>query len=277
MTLALTRMTYDAEQIARGHFNAARNSKRRDEIGQLSRALSHMATRLESVLTGQKRFLGDTAHELLSPLARLEVALSIIEQQAAADSGATRYTAKALNEVRHIASLVQELLSFTKAGLRNQPPELGPVLVAEVVREAVERVAAGANVVVDVPEYCCVLAGPDLLERAVANGVRNAVRYAGKAGPIEIKAGFAGTVAEDGTALIALEINDHGPGVPPVVLDRLFDPFFRPEADRARETGGVGLGLAIVKTCVEACGGSVSVHNREPHGLQLSFLLRSAN
>jgi two-component system sensor histidine kinase CpxA len=60
------------------------------------------------------------------------------------------------------------------------------------------------------------------------------------------------------------------------VLDRLFDPFFRPDVSRVRETGGAGLGLAIVKSAVEACRGSVSLQNRQPHGLELSLILPQA-
>jgi two-component system sensor histidine kinase CpxA len=71
-------------------------------------------------------------------------------------------------------------------------------------------------------------------------------------------------------------VRDCGPGVPEEALHRLFDPFFRPESARTRETGGTGLGLAIVKSCIEACGGTVAVRNVEPSGLQVDFVLRSA-
>ena len=71
-----------------------------------------------------------------------------------------------------------------------------------------------------------------------------------------------------------MTVSDHGPGVPPEALDQLFDPFFRPETARTRETGGVGLGLAIVKSCVEACGGRVTVRNLEPVGLELTLTLQ---
>ena len=64
--------------------------------------------------------------------------------------------------------------------------------------------------------------------------------------------------------------------MPPESLARLFDPFYRPDTSRTEETGGTGLGLAIVKSCIEACGGSVAVRNREPHGLQIGIKLRTA-
>jgi two-component system, OmpR family, sensor histidine kinase CpxA len=61
-----------------------------------------------------------------------------------------------------------------------------------------------------------------------------------------------------------ISIIDQGRGISESELDRIFEPFYRPENDRARETGGTGLGLAIVKTCVEACQGRVSAHNLDP-------------
>ncbi|MDQ4120701.1 MAG: ATP-binding protein [Acidobacteriota bacterium] len=106
------------------------------------------------------------------------------------------------------------------------------------------------------------------LSRAISNVVRNAVRYAGRAGEIEIS-------ASNDNGQIQLKLADNGAGVPESELDKLFDPFYRIQADRARETGGVGLGLAIVKTCIESCGGLVSAHNRTPHGLEVVIQLQA--
>ena len=272
LTRSLTRMTDVAEGIARGQFRPTPPSPRRDELGRLGRALSHMSARLEGYVTGQKRFLGDTAHELLSPLARLEVALSILEQKT--DSpGDRRYVERSLDEVRQMSRLVNDLLAYTKAGLRAQSAEVRPVRVAEIARQAVSREAAEEHVTVEVPEDCRVCADPDLLLRALSNGVRNALRYAGKDGPIAITAAPA---AQPPDGEVDVSVVDHGPGVPPGAIDQLFDPFFRPEDARTRETGGTGLGLAIVKSCVEACGGSVAVRNRVPNGLELTFRLKKA-
>jgi two-component system sensor histidine kinase CpxA len=66
-------------------------------------------------------------------------------------------------------------------------------------------------------------------------------------------------------------IADCGPGVPEDALPRIFDPFFRVDTSRTRETGGVGLGLTIAKTCVEACQGTISVRNRAPSGLEITI------
>ena len=273
LTHALARMTVTAEEIAQGRFDPAPPSVRRDELGRLGRALGHMAARLDGFVTGQKRFLGDTAHELLSPLARLEVALSILEKQANLN-GNRRYAERALDEVHHLSDIVQDLLSFTKAGMREKGATLQPVALAEIARAAVHREAAEEWVVVTIDETLRVCAEPDLLTRALANAIRNAVRYAGEAGPITLSA--EPVRDNNGDEIVDLLVSDQGPGVPPESLDRLFDPFYRPEDARTRETGGNGLGLAIVKSCVEACGGRVSVQNRVPPGLELTFTLRRA-
>ena len=71
-------------------------------------------------------------------------------------------------------------------------------------------------------------------------------------------------------------IEDDGPGVPPESLSKLFDPFYRVDNSRTRQTGGVGLGLTIVRTCMEACGGRVTARNRESGGLEVSLYLAKA-
>jgi two-component system sensor histidine kinase CpxA len=102
----------------------------------------------------------------------------------------------------------------------------------------------------------------------VANLVRNALRYAGHAGPVQVSA-----QAQDGHVM--LSVSDSGPGVAEGELERLFEPFYRPDSARTREAGGTGLGLAIVRTCVDACGGSVSARNRRPAAWSQGVLKRN--
>jgi two-component system sensor histidine kinase CpxA len=261
-------MTGAAGQMAQGQFGTRVDTDRRDELGRLGESLNHMAGRLGEYVTGQKRFLGDIAHELCSPLARMEMALGVLEQRAAPGQG--DYVNDVREEVRHMSSLVNELLSFSKAGLRTKDLELRHVALAELCARVIARDAEGkTDITVNVDVAIHVLADPDLLARAVGNVLRNAVRYAGDAGPITIAATTRGD-------RVVLAITDSGPGVPPETLHRLFDPFYRPETARTREGGGSGLGLAIVKSCVEACGGSVAVNNAQPHGLEVTMVLRSA-
>jgi len=265
ITRSIRQMTAASTQMAEGQFEVRVEAGRRDELGMLADALNQMAARLGGFVTGQKRFLGDIAHELCAPLARLQMALGILEQRA--DTRQLPYVADLREELQHMSSLVNELLSFSKAGMRPRDLQLEPVDLAALARRVVEREAAAAVVVeIEIPEETRALAEPELLSRALANLLRNAARYAGNAGPIRIKAHPRGD-------RIVLAVLDQGPGVPPEALQQIFDPFFRVEASRSRDTGGVGLGLAIVKTCVEACGGTVSAKNRVPIGLEVELVL----
>ncbi|MCM2258639.1 MAG: HAMP domain-containing histidine kinase, partial [Vicinamibacteria bacterium] len=227
--------------------------------------------RLSGHLQGQKRFLADVAHELRSPLGRMQLALGILETRVSdADRERLRDLAE---EVERLIALTDELLAFARAELaasRRAPEDVG---LAELAARAVQAEAKGAaEVRVAVPEGLRVRADADLLQRALANLVRNAVRYAAAAGPIEVSAR-----ADGGAVLLA--VADHGPGVPEASLPALFEPFYRVEAARERGpggSGGSGLGLAIVRAAAEACGGSVAARNRAPHGLEVELRLPAA-
>jgi two-component system sensor histidine kinase CpxA len=172
-------------------------------------------------------------------------------------------------EVQQMSTLVNELLAFTKAGLRPREVVCQRVVLAPVVREVLAREDAAGRVTLAVPENTNVAAEPDLLTRALANLIRNALRYAGDAGPINV------TGTRDGDRVV-IAVEDEGPGVPAADLDRLGEPFFRPELARTRETGGVGLGLAIVRNSVGACGGAVRFSNRTPRGFRAEIRLAAA-
>jgi two-component system sensor histidine kinase CpxA len=198
----------------------------------------------------------------------MEMALGVLEQQSGEKQHG--YVSDVREEVRQMSSLVNELLSFTKAGLRAKEVELRPVVLSDlcarvIAREGQEKSGIQVNVVPGLK----VLGDPDLLARALANVLRNAIRYAGEAGPIVISTAIRGEE-------VCVSIADSGPGVPEESLHRLFDPFYRPESARTREGGGTGLGLAIVKSCVEACGGSVAVKNARPSGLEVTLTMQRA-
>jgi len=264
ITRALTQLTVATEQIADGRFDTRVPARRRDELGQLGASVNRMAARLDTHMSGQKRFLGDVAHELCSPLARLQMATGILTERAPETLRDTVTDVR--DEVQQMSTLVNELLAFTKAGLQQRQVALTPVELAPVVQAVLAREDLAGKVTTSVPEGLHVLAEPEILERVLANVVRNAIRYAGEAGPISLSAR-----ADSGR--VAIAVDDEGPGVPPEALDRLGEPFFRPEAARTRELGGVGLGLSIVRSGIAACGGEVRFANRLPHGFRAELIL----
>lgn len=267
LSRSISRLTDNTRRIAQGDFENHLPEDRRDEIGQLSVSINRMAGRLSGFVTGQKRFLGDIAHELSAPIARTQFALGILERHTTEEQ---RESVEDLREeIGQMSGLVGELLSFSKAGLDAVSAALKPVEIEPVAQQSAARERKdGVNIVVSVPEAVTAIAEPNLLLRALSNLVRNAVRYAGADGPITISA------VRDGDSVL-ITVADSGPGLPPEELDRVFTPFYRLDASRTRETGGAGLGLAIVKSCIESSGGTVQCRNREPHGLEVEIRLKA--
>ncbi len=260
---AISRMSGATARIAEGRFGDALPVDRRDELGELSASIQKMASHLDRLVNGQKRFLRDAAHELRSPIARIQVALGLLERSAVPEQ--TLALADLREDVEHMNTLVDDVLAFSRTTRKTVDPAIADVPLAGIVQRVVQRESDGASIFASVDNHLAVRADPEFLERALSNVVRNAVRYAGAAGPIEISA------ANDDD-MVALTVSDQGPGVPDKDLEAVFEPFYRLESARERATGGVGLGLSIVKSCIEACHGTVACRNRNP-GLEVRMRL----
>ncbi len=272
ITRSIGQVTHAAREIAEGRLDARVASRRRDELGVLAEAINGMAARLDGLLRGQKRFLSDVAHELCAPLAKLQMTLGIIEQRAA-DERQGAYARTAMEKAEQMARLVDELLVFSRASLEAPTAHPQPVDVLAAAREAVARETAdGTGIRLEIPAGLRVLADPAGLTRALANLLRNALRYGNReAGTISVCA-----TPDPRHATAAITVSDHGPGVPEAELPKIFDAFYRVDTARTRETGGVGLGLSIVKSGVESVGGTVSARNRPGGGLEVTLRLPTA-
>ena len=259
LTHAITQMMNATASVAEGDFDVRVNTGRHDELGRLAQSINQMSERLRSYVRGQKRFLGDVAHELRSPLGRMQVAISILEDKAGLDS--RTYLADLREEVEAMSALTTELLAFARAEMRPEAVEVVPINLRQVIDRAVEAEnGPGAQITVTVDPSLRVRGDEKYLFRAFSNLIRNAVRYAGTQGPISVDATRA-------SGRVEVTVADSGPGVSEEALEKIFEPFFRPEPARDRKTGGTGLGLAIARSSIEACGGAIRCRNRQPHGL----------
>jgi two-component system sensor histidine kinase CpxA len=227
-----------------------------------------MASQLEAYVNGQKHFLRDAAHELRSPLSRRQAALAILERKSGPE------TERLINDLREeielMSSLTGELLTFAREESRQRKLQLEPLALSSAAARAVaaENPDGKADCRVRVEEGLSVLAHPDSLFRGLSNVVRNAIRYAGDAGPITIAA-----EQRDGSAIVT--VSDMGPGIPDESLELVFAPFYRLDTSRNRETGGHGLGMSIARSCIEACQGTIYCRNGSP-GLQVVITLKSS-
>ncbi len=261
------RLNHAAGRIAQGNFGERVSLSRNDELGELSSSVNTMAAQLGEYVAEQRRITADVAHELCSPIARMQMALGVVEQRSTPEQAG--YLQKLDAELQHMARLVEEVLAFSKAETLPERETAEDINLHELILAVIAREAPEADIHLDVSTDLRLHSLRDALDRAIGNVLRNAARYAADSGPVQIHAG-----QQDGKTVI--RISDQGPGVPPETLPRLFEPFYRPEAARRRSTGGSGLGLAITKRCIEACRGTVTAKLREPTGLEIVISIPTA-
>ncbi len=262
ITRYLHHLTLSADKIAAGHFQVSLPARGNDELGNLGRSVESMAARLDQLVTGQKRFLGDAAHELCAPLARIRTALGILETRLAESDSTLLASIEA--DTNDLASLVDELLAFSRTGNRQPQPRL--IELEPLIREVLARESSSLEIILSVPQGLTVIADPALLGRALGNLVRNAALHAHHRARLQIEA----SATPD---RVLISVTDDGPGVPANELMKIFEPFHRLDLARSRETGGSGLGLAIVRSAMEACGGEVHASLPDSGGLCVTLSL----
>jgi two-component system sensor histidine kinase CpxA len=257
------------ERFGSGDLTARLNFTRADELGQLARTFDQMADRIETLVGAERRLLLDISHELRSPLARLGVAVELARTGEDLDAHLNRIQ----KESDRLNGLVGQLLQVTRAegdpaSLRQNPLRLDE-LVAQLAEDArLEAASRGCRIEFGEPRPVTVLGDPELLRRAVENAIRNAIRYAPRDSAVKIALS-----SEGGRATIT--VRDEGPGVPEESLERIFDAFYRVDADRNRASGGIGLGLSIARRAIILHHGAIRARNADP-GLEVQLELPQA-
>lgn len=271
LTAPVTRLRAATKELARGNLSARvapAFGNRRDELTALAADFDQMAEQIETLVTGQRRLLGDISHELRSPLARLNVALELARQRSGAEA------ASALQRIEREAEMLNEmigqLLALTRLESHTEAVEKTSFDLVQLVREIVDDADYEArnrnrSVQLECPEACGILGNEQLLRRAIENVVRNAVQYTAQ--------GTAVAVTLDCGDQAVITVRDHGPGVPAESLDKLFRPFYRVDEARDRNSGGTGLGLAIADRAVRLHGGTVEAANVASGGLVVTITL----
>ena len=244
-----------------------------DELDRLAETLNGMLARLESTFTEMRRFSADAAHELRTPLTALKGTLEVALR---ADRSGEEYRAalaSALEEVDRLVRLSEDLLLLSRSTAGPESPGTRVDLESVVLDAAAvaARLAKDRGVVVRVGATASVAVQGDAgaLRRAMLNLLENGIKYTPAGGRVEI------SLAADGaTALIAVE--DTGPGIDAADAERIFEPFVRLDAARARETGGSGLGLAIARSIVIAHRGTLAVERAATGGARFTIRLPRA-
>lgn len=240
---------------------------RRDELADLGRDFDHMAGQLQSLMEGQRRLLHDVSHEMRSPLARLQVAIGLARQQ---PDRIDDSMARIERESERMDTLVGELLALSRleAGVGRPETEWVPLhlLLADVAEDARFEAEASQRRIEFVPCPACTLQGqPELLQRALENIVRNAIRFTPEHTAVRIETAL--TVGRD---KLLIRVLDQGPGVDKNELETIFEPFRRGD----NPTGsGYGLGLAIARRVIETHHGSIRASNLPNGGFCMEVIL----
>jgi signal transduction histidine kinase len=273
LVLPVDQLRRATRQIASGDLDVRVSPKlkgRHDELGLLASDLDTMSERVRNLLELKQQLLRDVSHELRSPLARLQLALSLARREEG--SGVERHLARIGCEADRLEELIARTLKLARLERPMQGIERTQVDVAELLTNivadvAIEADAHGCSVALETARPLEVNGDPELLRSALENVIRNAVRYAPAGSKVGIDARRG-----DGRRIEVI-VRDHGPGVPEKDLELIFEPFYRVDAARNRAVGGDGLGLAIAARAVAIHGGTIQARNLGSGGLAVQLSL----
>ena len=272
------RLRLATRQLASGDLNVRvlpALKGRQDDLGLLAADLDTMAERLRLLLEAKQQLLRDVSHELRSPLARLQLALSLARRE---DGGAERHLARIEREAQRLEALIARTLKLVRLerpvhALEPASVDVGELLRTIVADVAIEADAQGCLVQVQAQGPLLVSGEEELLRSAFENVIRNAVRYSPADAMVGITARRMPDEGQQGDR-VEVVVRDHGPGVPEKDLGLIFEPFYRVDAARGHgSAGGEGLGLAIAARAVALHGGGIEARNLEAGGLSVTITL----
>jgi signal transduction histidine kinase len=254
ITRPLSNLVRAAEGLGRNVRQPKLEEKGSRELRDAARAFNTMQDRLQRYLDSRTRVLAAMSHDLKTPLTRLRLQV----ETALEDPAIQARFGKELDEME---SMVRGALALFR-GL-DDDETLAPIdinaLLATLQSEFAEM---GAEVSVQGKAGQPFTGKPQALKRCLTNLIANAIKFGVR----------AKIVVEDGIALV-IRVRDEGPGIPPDELERVFEPFYRVESSRNRDTGGTGLGLSIARDVAQAHGGSLVAQNLPGGGLETLLVL----
>ena len=216
-----------------------------------------MQTRLARFIADRTRIFAAMSHDLKTPLTRIRLRTEMLDD--------AELRAKFAKDVEEMESMIAQTLDFMRDATASEPAQ--PVDVMALLESLqTDYQDAGQSFELDGRAARPISGRPRALRRCLTNLLDNAIRY-GRGARIEV---------EERASELSIRVLDEGPGIPQAEIERAFEPFFRGEASRSRETGGTGLGLGIARNIARAHGGDVTLANRSGGGLEATLTLPRA-
>jgi signal transduction histidine kinase len=227
------------------------------EVRRAARAFNTMQSRLARFIADRTRIFAAMSHDLKTPLTRIRLRTEMLDD--------AELRAKFAKDVEEMESMIAQTLDFMRDATASEPAQ--PVDVMALLESLqTDYQDAGQGFELDGRAARPISGRPRALRRCLTNLLDNAIRY-GRGARIEV---------EERASELAIRVLDEGPGIPQAEIERAFEPFFRGEASRSRETGGTGLGLGIARNIARAHGGDVTLANRGGGGLEATLTLPRA-
>jgi two-component system, OmpR family, sensor kinase len=271
LTSPVDRLRDATQRIAAGDLNvrvAPSLKGRKDDLGLLAADFDSMAERVRSLLESKQQLLRDVSHELRSPLARLQLALSLAQRD---DTGAADNLTRIGREADRLEQLIARALWLARLerpalGIESERVDVAALLGEIVADVAIEADVRRSRIELTTSGSLEVMGDREALRSAFENVLRNAVSYSPVGAQLRVR-------ADRRDRLIDVEIEDQGPGVPEKDLALIFEPFYRVDASRDRAEGGEGLGLAIAARAVALHHGVIEARNLSGAGLAVRIVL----
>ncbi|MBI1889388.1 MAG: HAMP domain-containing protein [Burkholderiales bacterium] len=255
----LNRLAQAAEDIGKDIDHPPLPERGATELRQAAAAFNAMQARIRDHIRQRTQMLAAITHDLQTPLTRLRLRLEKVTD--------TELREKLIEDLSQTQAIVREGLDLARSidvAEALQALDLDSLLDS-VCTDAVE---AGQAVTLEGKTGVRIMARPVALRRCLINLIDNAVKYGQRA---EVSARKEGI---DGAMFVRVRIRDHGPGIPQEEMQKVFEPFYRLESSRSRQTGGTGLGLTIARNVAQQHGGSIALTNLDDGGLEVVLTLR---
>lgn len=262
LTRRLEQLQKGVEQWGTGNLSARVAVHGGDEVAYLAERFNHAAEQVEQLVTSHKSLLANASHELRSPLTRIRMGLELM-----GDTPSPAMKEEISRSVGELDQLIDEILLASR--LDAKEADIGTVENVDLTGLASEE-CARANAALELgaqPQSLQVPGVPKLLRRMLRNLLENARRYG--TADIEVQ------LEPSEPNRVVLRVCDRGPGVPPELRERIFEPFYRLPGASERD-GGVGLGLALVRSIVQRHAGEVHCEDRPGGGASFVVQLPKA-
>jgi len=254
ITRPMRALAASAERLGRGEEVAPLPEEGPREVRQSAQAFNEMVERLQRFVRDRTRMLAAVSHDLRTPITSLRLRAEFVENPEVRE--------KILETLAEMQEMVEAVLTFARedaAHEETRPMDL-PALISSLCDDLAD---GGLDVQFEDTQQHLYHCRPTALKRALNNVVKNAVAYGAR----------ARVALNDLDTVYEITVDDDGPGIPESDLDRVFEPFFRLEASRSRDTGGAGLGLAIARSIFRGHGGDIALTNRPGGGLRATIHL----